>query len=39
LAASGGFSLADCRAMLDRRRNLPTKRLAFDRLSSVLSGA
>ena len=39
LAASGGFGLADCRAMLDRRRNLPTKRLAFDRLSSVLSGA
>ena len=38
LAASDGFGLPDCRATLDRRRNLPAKRLAFDRLGRVFSG-
>jgi hypothetical protein len=35
LAALGGVSLPDCRAALDRRRNLPAKKLAWARLAAV----
>jgi hypothetical protein len=36
LAAFGGVRLDDCRRALDRRRNLPAKKLAWSRLSAVL---
>jgi hypothetical protein len=41
LAALGGISLEDCVTALDRRRNLPNKRVARKRLSrlSVLAGS
>jgi hypothetical protein len=37
LATQGGFGLAECRALLERRRNLPEKRRALDRLSELLA--
>ena len=36
LAADGGFGLAECRELMDRRRNLPEKRRALARLSGLL---
>ena len=36
LASLAGFGLAECRAALDRRRNLPAKRLAWSRLIAAL---
>ena len=36
LAAGGGFGLAECRELMDRRRNLPEKRRALARLSELL---
>jgi len=36
LARDGGFGLAECRELMDRRRNLPEKRRALARLSSLL---
>jgi len=36
LARDGGFGLADCRALMDRRRNLPEKRRALVRLTELL---
>jgi hypothetical protein len=37
LVALGGLSPEDCRRALDRRRNLPAKRLAWSRLESVFA--
>jgi len=37
LARQGGFGLAECRELMDRRRNLPEKRRALARLSDLLS--
>lgn len=37
LARIGGFSLADCVAAMDARRNLPAKRRAVERLREALS--
>lgn len=34
----GAFGLDECRSMLDRRRNLPGKLLALDRLAQVIAG-
>ncbi|MEO6533075.1 MAG: hypothetical protein ABIO06_05825 [Pseudolysinimonas sp.] len=36
LARDGGFGLAECRELMDRRRNLPEKRRALVRLSGLL---
>jgi hypothetical protein len=36
LARLGGFGLAECRELMDRRRNLPEKRRALTRLSGLL---
>jgi len=36
LARQGGFGLAECRELMDRRRNLPEKRRALARLSELL---
>ncbi len=36
LARQGAFGLAECRELLDRRRNLPEKRRALGRLSGLL---
>ena len=36
LARQGGFGLAECRELMDRRRNLPEKRRALARLSALL---
>ena len=36
LARGGGFGLAECRELIDRRRNLPEKRRALARLSALL---
>jgi len=36
LARQGGFGLDDCRELMDRRRNLPEKRRALNRLSALL---
>lgn len=36
LARQGGFGLAECRELMDRRRNLPEKRRALARLSGLL---
>lgn len=36
LARDGGFRLADCRELMDRRRNLPEKRRALARLTELL---
>ncbi len=36
LARQGGFGLAECRALLNRRRNLSQKRRALDRLAQLL---
>jgi len=36
LARQGGFGLAECRELMDRRRNLPEKRRALVRLSELL---
>jgi hypothetical protein len=38
LATLGGVTLAECRRALDRRRNLPGKRLAWARVREVLAG-
>ena len=35
LARQGGFGLAECRELMDRRRNLPEKRRALARLSGL----
>jgi hypothetical protein len=37
LARRGGFGLEECRALLNRRRNLPEKRRAAERLAALLS--
>ena len=37
LGLLGAVDLADCRAALDRRRNLPAKKLAWSRLRSVFA--
>ena len=37
LARHGGFGLAECRELLNRRRNLPEKRRALSRLAELLS--
>jgi len=37
LARQGRFGLAECRELMDRRRNLPEKRRALVRLSDLLS--
>jgi hypothetical protein len=34
----GGYSILDCARAMNRRRNLPNKRIALDRLSSCVSG-
>lgn len=36
LARDGGFGLAECRELMDRRRNLPEKRRALIRLTELL---
>jgi len=36
LASQGGFGLAECRELMDRRRNLPEKRRALARLGELL---
>jgi hypothetical protein len=36
LARDGGFGLAECRELMDRRRNLPEKRRAIARLGELL---
>jgi hypothetical protein len=36
LAKQGAFGLAECRELIDRRRNLPEKRRALTRLSALL---
>jgi hypothetical protein len=36
LSRQGGFGLAECRELMDRRRNLPEKRRALTRLSGLL---
>jgi hypothetical protein len=36
LAREGGFGLAECRELMNRRRNLPEKRRAVARLSELL---
>jgi hypothetical protein len=36
LAHQGAFGVADCRDLMDRRRNLPEKRRALARLSALL---
>ena len=36
LARDGGFGLAECRELMNRRRNLPEKRRALARLSELL---
>ncbi|HEY4152497.1 MAG TPA: hypothetical protein VGM38_04185 [Pseudolysinimonas sp.] len=36
LARDGGFGLAECRELMDRRRNLPEKRRALARLTELL---
>jgi hypothetical protein len=36
LANDGGFRLAECRDLMNRRRNLPEKRRALRRLSELL---
>ena len=36
LARDGGFGLAECRELMDRRRNLPEKRRALARLRELL---
>lgn len=36
LAGQGGFGLAECRELMDRRRNLPEKRRALARLGELL---
>ena len=36
LARQGGFDLANCQELMDRRRNLPEKRRALARLSELL---
>jgi hypothetical protein len=36
LASDGGFGLAECRELMDRRRNLPEKRRALARLRELL---
>lgn len=36
LARQGGFGLADCSELLNRRRNLPEKRRALNRLAELL---
>lgn len=36
LARQGSFGLAECRELMDRRRNLPEKRRALARLSALL---
>jgi len=36
LARQGGFGLAECRELMDRRRNLPEKRRALARLGELL---
>jgi hypothetical protein len=36
LARQGGFGLAACRELMDRRRNLPEKRRALARLGELL---
>ena len=38
LLASGGLGIDDCRAALNRRHNLPGKRLALRRISDALEG-
>lgn len=37
LARQGSFGLAECRELLERRRNLPEKRRALTRLTDLLS--
>lgn len=39
LMADHAFDLADCRSELDRRRNLPLKRLAHERLDALERGS
>jgi hypothetical protein len=38
LARLGWFGLAECRALMDRRRNLPGKLRALERLAAALAG-
>lgn len=37
LGRRGGFGIPECRELLDRRRNLPKKRRALDRLAELLA--